>query len=151
MRKLTVYFSLRICCFFKNLAINYFTFTALHSADKFSKELQILGLIYYDTLPFGRSNFLEETSTLQQKIVEKYRKRDFINGHFTSYDFQQIICNHRNKMVLFLFARGQWINSFNEVFPRSESKQKGLLFSFSPTIRGRCEHAIRDPGSTRRR
>ena len=34
----------KICCFFENLALNYFTFTVLHSTDKFSNEHQILGL-----------------------------------------------------------------------------------------------------------
>ena len=33
-----------ICCFFKNLAVYYLTFTALHSADKFLNEQQIFGL-----------------------------------------------------------------------------------------------------------
>ena len=28
----------KICCFFENLAVNYFPFTALDSVDKFSKE-----------------------------------------------------------------------------------------------------------------
>ena len=32
------------CCFFENLAMNYFTFAALHSVNKFSNEQQILGL-----------------------------------------------------------------------------------------------------------
>ena len=34
----------KICCFFENLGVNHFTFTALHSADKFSKEQLIFGL-----------------------------------------------------------------------------------------------------------
>ena len=33
-----------ICCFFENLAVNGFTFTALRSADKFLNEQQIFGL-----------------------------------------------------------------------------------------------------------
>ena len=36
----------KICCLFGTLAVNYFTFTAIHSADKFSIEQQILGLSY---------------------------------------------------------------------------------------------------------
>ena len=36
----------KICCSFENLAINYFTFTAFHSADKFSNEQQIFGLTW---------------------------------------------------------------------------------------------------------
>ena len=39
----------KIHCFFESLSICYFTFTALHSADKFSNEQQILGL---RSLPF---------------------------------------------------------------------------------------------------
>ena len=35
----------KICCFFENLAVTYFTLSALHSADKFSYEQQIFGLI----------------------------------------------------------------------------------------------------------
>ena len=34
----------KICCLFENLPVNSFTFTAIHSADKFSNEQQILGL-----------------------------------------------------------------------------------------------------------
>ena len=32
--------------FFENFAIDYFTFAALHSADKFSNEQQIFGLTF---------------------------------------------------------------------------------------------------------
>ena len=39
-----IYLRPKICCFFENLAVSYFMFTALHSADKFSYEYQILGL-----------------------------------------------------------------------------------------------------------
>ena len=35
----------KICCVFKNLAVNYFTLAVLFSADKLSNEQQILGLI----------------------------------------------------------------------------------------------------------
>ena len=35
----------KICCFFQNLFINYFTLTAFYSVDKFSNEQQIFGLI----------------------------------------------------------------------------------------------------------
>ena len=34
----------KICCFLKNLAVNYFTISAYRSANKFSNEHQILGL-----------------------------------------------------------------------------------------------------------
>ena len=34
----------KICCFFKKMSVKYFTSTALHSADKFTYEQQILGL-----------------------------------------------------------------------------------------------------------
>ena len=34
----------KICCSLKNWVVDYFTLTALHSADKFSNEQQILGL-----------------------------------------------------------------------------------------------------------
>ena len=34
----------KISFFFENLAVNYITFIAYHSADKFLNELQILGL-----------------------------------------------------------------------------------------------------------
>ena len=34
----------KIGCFFDNLAINYFTFYALHSTDEFTNKQQILGL-----------------------------------------------------------------------------------------------------------
>ena len=34
----------RICCFFEKLSVNYFTFSALYSADKFSNEQKILGI-----------------------------------------------------------------------------------------------------------
>ena len=34
----------KIFCSFKNLAVNYFTFTALHSADESSNEEQIFWL-----------------------------------------------------------------------------------------------------------
>ena len=37
------YLRSKICCFFENLAVNYFTFTALQSVDKFSNEQQIFG------------------------------------------------------------------------------------------------------------
>ena len=37
----------KVCCFFKNLAINYFPFTALYSADKFSSEQQTSGLKFH--------------------------------------------------------------------------------------------------------
>ena len=36
----------KICCLFKNLAINSFTFTAFHSADIFSNGQQIFGLTF---------------------------------------------------------------------------------------------------------
>ena len=36
----------KIRCSFENSTVNYFTFTALHSADKFSNEQQILGLFF---------------------------------------------------------------------------------------------------------
>ena len=35
---------LKICCLFENLAVNCFTFIALHLVDKFTKERQILWL-----------------------------------------------------------------------------------------------------------
>ena len=35
----------KIICFFENLAINYLTLSAFYSADKFSNEQQIFGLI----------------------------------------------------------------------------------------------------------
>ena len=34
----------KIRCFFENSAVKYFTFSALHSAEKFSNEQQIFGL-----------------------------------------------------------------------------------------------------------
>ena len=34
----------KICCLFENLALDYCTFTALHSEDKLSNEKQTLGL-----------------------------------------------------------------------------------------------------------
>ena len=34
----------KICCFFKNLVVNYFTFTALHSANKYLNKQQIFRL-----------------------------------------------------------------------------------------------------------
>ena len=36
----------KICCFYEKLTVNSFTFTALHSADKFSDKQQILRLIF---------------------------------------------------------------------------------------------------------
>ena len=33
----------KICCYFINLAVNYLTFTALHSVDKFTNVQRILG------------------------------------------------------------------------------------------------------------
>ena len=36
----------KISCFFENLAINCFTLTALHSADKCSNEQQILEILF---------------------------------------------------------------------------------------------------------
>ena len=44
--------SSKICCFFENLSVNYFTFTATHSAYKFSNKLRILGL-YFRLRGFG--------------------------------------------------------------------------------------------------
>ena len=36
----------KICCLLENLAVDYFAFTALHSADEFSNEQRIFGLIF---------------------------------------------------------------------------------------------------------
>ena len=38
----------KICCFFEKLSVDYFTLTALHFADKFSNEQQILGLTFVE-------------------------------------------------------------------------------------------------------
>ena len=48
-KPLKMYTKLRvnILCFFENLAINYFMFTALHSAKKISFEQQNLGPPYF--------------------------------------------------------------------------------------------------------
>ena len=66
------YVSLRpwICCFFKNLAVNYFTFTAVHSVDKFLNEQQIFGLIKAKDL------------LLIRKLVRRMKdsKRKIVNG-----------------------------------------------------------------------
>ena len=40
------FLSSKICCSFKNLSINYFTFAALHPEDKILDEQQIFGLTY---------------------------------------------------------------------------------------------------------
>ena len=37
----------KICCSFENLAINYFTLSALHSKDAFPNEQQISGLFAF--------------------------------------------------------------------------------------------------------
>ena len=47
----------KICCFFLNLAVNFFTITALHSANTFSNEQPIFGLLWLGFL--SRCMFLE--------------------------------------------------------------------------------------------
>ena len=47
LKKKKKYWRSKICCFLENLSINYFMFFALHSADKFSNEQQILELKYW--------------------------------------------------------------------------------------------------------
>ena len=48
----------KICCSFENLAFDYFLFTALYSADKFSNERQIFGLISLHIISyFSHTNF----------------------------------------------------------------------------------------------
>ena len=55
---------------FNNLAENYFTFTALHSAEKFSKEQQFLGL---DLTFFPLSQLCESVPVyvrMEEKLTE---------------------------------------------------------------------------------
>ena len=53
----------KIRCFFENLAVNYFTLTALNSADKFSNKQQILELY---RRPRPLSSKFDDFSTIEQ-------------------------------------------------------------------------------------
>ena len=62
----------KICSFFENSAVDYFTFTALNSADEFSNEQQISGLREFHRF---RPFLWPDLSELIKNLVTK-------SGHF---------------------------------------------------------------------
>ena len=64
----------KICCLFENLSVDYFTLTALHSADKFSNEQQILRLKKVRDFEAVRDHVVG--AVLSPKVITKKQKRN---------------------------------------------------------------------------